>query len=74
MADDFRRLMISARLLGFQYAGRTGRGHHQFVHSKGKITCSSTPSDPHCWHNALRDMEKLAGMKIDRSGRKPRLI
>lgn len=71
MADDLRKLIRNAQILGFAYSGRTGRGHHIFVHSSGKrITTSSTPSDVHSWTNAIKDMERAAGVKIPRNAKK----
>ena len=57
---EFRRLVKEAAKLGFIYDGLTGTNHHRFRHQDtGRmITAAQSPSCPHSWKQALREMKR----------------
>ena len=69
MSDDVRRLVSDAKALGFEYRGQKSNGGHlQFFHAETgtRYTTASTPGSFYSWHNAVRDMEKISGVRLFR--------
>ena len=69
MSDDFRRLVTDARALGFEYRGqKRNGGHFQFFHPETgtRYTTACTPGSFYSWPNAIRDMEKISGVRLFR--------
>lgn len=68
--NHVRELELQANQLGFEFAGYTGSGHIRFRHVEFLVTyiASASPSCRHTGINALKEMERLSGVKLPRRG------
>src|SRR6201999_1896089 len=64
---DQRKFVTEAKKLGFTFQGQSNSSHLSFINADGiRYTSALTPSCPHAWKNALRDMEKISGRALPR--------
>lgn len=66
-----RETVRAAKQLGFTYEGIDGRGHHALRHENGTpYRFPASGSDYRGPKNTLADLERIAGRKLPRPGRR----
>jgi uncharacterized protein (DUF1778 family) len=65
---QLRAFCVKAAKLGFAWDGYCGSGHPRFIHTAtgATFTTSLTPSDWRSERNAIAEMERISGRKLER--------
>ena len=62
---ELRAFLKDVQLLGWAFVGYGGNSHPHLRHTSGaRYVLSLSPSDRNGRRNALRDLEKVAGVKL----------
>ena len=70
-SKEAREIIKLVARIGWTHIGYTGHGHPRLEHESGaRYTISATPSDRRGRAAALRDLQRLAGQRIEEGCRK----